>query len=116
MMNIRSADDVQVAVRKYDAWTGQAELLLRAMFADPNVIARPRQGRYRSILTAATTSAIAVPTLQAETVFPLLHAELDDLRSYFARLANELRELKASFAEHTGAQRHGSQLQAMCLQ
>lgn len=98
--NVRSADDVQLAVRKYDFWTGQAELLLRTMFADPDVITRPRQGRYRTILTAATTSAIAVPTLQAEMVFPLLHIELSDLRDYFARLANELRELKATFAEH----------------
>ncbi|MFJ3310274.1 PIN domain-containing protein [Streptomyces sp. NPDC086549] len=78
-------------VRQYDQWTTQAAAELLEAFADPAVPARLRGERYNAILHGQFTP---------DRWTFLINTELQDLRTYFMELANELRRMKDRFTSH----------------
>ncbi|MEY9961365.1 PIN domain-containing protein [Streptacidiphilus sp. MAP5-52] len=75
--------DMVVTLHKYDQWTAKAALELAEVFADPAVPARLRGERYGHIVHGSLTSY--------RTAL-LIHWEVDELRQYFMRLQNQMRQ------------------------
>jgi rRNA-processing protein FCF1 len=81
------------AIRKYDEWTLQAATRLRAAFTDPAISARPRAEKYSLIVNGDPSAG--------QTAI-LINGELNELRSYFAELANRAREQQEHYRWHQG--------------
>ncbi|MGW1957650.1 PIN domain-containing protein [Streptomyces sp. NPDC001920] len=77
--------------RMYDEWTLQAGSELLKAFADRSVAARLRGERYNAIMHGQFT---------ADRLTVLTNTELQELRSYFMDLANELRRTQERFTRH----------------
>jgi len=78
-------------VRQYDQWTLQATTELLEAFADRSVAARLRGERYNAIVHGQFTP---------DRWTLLINTELQELRTYFMELANELRRAMDRFAGH----------------
>ncbi|MER5218284.1 PIN domain-containing protein [Streptomyces sp. NPDC002838] len=77
--------------RMYDEWTLQAGNELLDAFADRSVAARLRGERYNAIMHGQFT---------ADRLTVLMNTELQELRSYFMELTNELRRAQERFTRH----------------
>ncbi|MFJ3825966.1 PIN domain-containing protein [Streptomyces nodosus] len=80
-------------VNRYDQWTLTATKKLLEVFTDRSVTARMRGERYSNIVYGDFTAR-----RQAQ----LLNLELQELRTYFMELANELRQLQDKHKHHQG--------------
>ena len=78
-------------VREYDRWTLQAAGALLEAFADRSVAARLRGERYNAIVHGQFTP---------DRWTFLINTELQEVRTYFMELANELRHTMDRFASH----------------
>jgi rRNA-processing protein FCF1 len=78
------------AVLRYENWTVSAQKRLRQVFVDSAIIERLRAEKYWII--------VGSPPAVARTA-SMIHGEINELRSYFLDLANDLRERKARFAK-----------------
>ncbi|GGN41046.1 hypothetical protein GCM10011578_088930 [Streptomyces fuscichromogenes] len=78
-------------VRQYDQWTAQAAAELLETFADQAVAARLRGERYNAIVHGQFTP---------DRWTFLINTELNDLRTYFTEMANELRRVQDRFTGH----------------
>ncbi|MCP2314163.1 PIN domain-containing protein [Kitasatospora paracochleata] len=85
--------ELTAAVRRYDDWTGKAGRAIRAVFADPSIVARLRGERYQAILVTGPDE-VRLPIL--------LNTELAELRDYFTEVANEVRLVKDRHKGHQG--------------
>jgi rRNA-processing protein FCF1 len=81
------------AVNRYDEWTLAATKKLLDVFADRSIPARMRGERYSGIVFGDYT---------ATRLAQLLNLELNELRTYFMELGNELYRLKERYAHHQG--------------
>ncbi|WP_405467452.1 PIN domain-containing protein [Streptomyces canus] len=79
------------ARRTYDEWTLEAGTELLGVFADRSVAGRLRGDRYDAIMHRQ---------FSADRHANLMHTELQELRTYFMELANELRRIQESFSRH----------------
>ncbi|MFH9016117.1 PIN domain-containing protein [Streptomyces sp. NPDC017943] len=79
-------------VRDYDQWTLQAATDLLDAFADRSVAARLRGERYNAIVHGQ----FAHPRRWTA----LINTELQEVRTYFMELANELRQTQGRFTRH----------------
>ncbi|WP_079035910.1 PIN domain-containing protein [Streptomyces luridiscabiei] len=84
---------MHAAVNPYDQWTLAATKKLLEVFADRSIPARMRGERYSSIVFGDHT---------ADRLSQLLNRELNELRTYFMELGNELYRLKEKYAHHQG--------------
>ncbi|MFE9601526.1 PIN domain-containing protein [Streptomyces hokutonensis] len=84
-------EDLRIAVNQYDKWTLTATKKLMEIFTDRSVPARMRGERYSSIVHGDYTIA-----RQAQ----LLNFEIQELRTYFMDLANELRQIQEKYKHH----------------
>jgi rRNA-processing protein FCF1 len=84
--------DVNRVVGEYDRWTLQAATDLLDAFADRPVAARLRGERYNAIVHGQFTHP-GRWTL-------LINTELQELRTHFMELANELRRMQDRFTRH----------------
>ncbi|WP_143659195.1 PIN domain-containing protein [Streptomyces sp. SA15] len=84
-------DAVARTLRMYDQWTLQAGTELLEAFADRSVAARLRGERYNAIMHGQFTA-------DRHTV--LMNTELQELRSHFMELANDLRRTQERFTRH----------------
>lgn len=84
-------DAVARVRRMYDGWTLQAGNELLDAFADRSVAARLRGERYNAITHGQFT---------ADRFTVLMNTELQELRSYFMELTNELRRAQERFTRH----------------
>ncbi|MFF1676111.1 PIN domain-containing protein [Streptomyces sp. NPDC058256] len=80
-------------VNRYDQWTLTASKELLEMFTDRSVTARMRSERYSNIVYGDFTARRQVQ---------LLNLELQELRTYFMELSNELRQLQEKHKHHQG--------------
>jgi rRNA-processing protein FCF1 len=80
---VLSGPDMVVTLHKYDQWAAKAALELAEVFADPAVPTRLRGERYGHIVHGS---------LNSYRTALLLHWEVDELRQYFMRLQNQMRE------------------------
>lgn len=80
-------------VNQYDQWTLQATKKLQEVFADRSITTRLRGERYASVVFGDHT---------ANRLAQLLNFELNELRTYFMDLGNELYRMKAAHAHHQG--------------
>jgi rRNA-processing protein FCF1 len=78
------------AVLAYERWTQSTQKQLRAIFRDGPVIDRLRAEKYWIIVGSTQISSQTAS---------MLYAELAELRSYFAEIANDLRVIKARFPQ-----------------
>jgi rRNA-processing protein FCF1 len=79
------------AWRTYDEWTLEAGTELMEVFADRSVAGRLRGDRYGAIMHGR---------FNADRHASLMHTELQELRTYFLELANELRRIQERFSRH----------------
>ncbi|MCX5256805.1 PIN domain-containing protein [Streptomyces canus] len=79
------------ARRRYDEWTLEAGTELLRVFADRSVTGRLRGDRYDAIMHRQ---------FSADRHANLMHTELQELRTYFMELANELRLIQERFSRH----------------
>ncbi|MDW8478356.1 PIN domain-containing protein [Streptomyces scabiei] len=79
------------ARRTYDEWTLEAGTELLEVFADRSVADRLRGDRYDAIMHRQ---------FSADRHANLMHTELQELRTYFMELANELRRMQERFTRH----------------
>ncbi|WP_217215663.1 PIN domain-containing protein [Streptomyces sp. AC550_RSS872] len=79
------------ARRTYDEWTLEAGTELLEVFADRSVAGRLRGDRYDAIMHRQ---------FSADRHANLMHTELQELRTCFMELANELRRMQERFTRH----------------
>lgn len=77
--------------RTYDEWTIEAGTELLEVFADRSVAGRLRGHRYDAIMHRQ---------FSADRHANLIHTELQELRTHFMELANELRRIQERFSRH----------------
>ncbi|MFC7934389.1 PIN domain-containing protein [Streptomyces cinereoruber] len=80
-------------MNRYDQWTLQATKDVLEVFTDRSIAARMRGERYSSIVLGDHAT---------ERLAQLMNFELNELRTYFMELGNEVRLLKAAHAHHQG--------------
>ncbi|WP_435191331.1 PIN domain-containing protein [Streptomyces sp. bgisy126] len=80
-------------MNRYDQWTLEATKDMLEVFTDRSIAARMRGERYSSIVLGDHAT---------ERLVQLLNFELNELRTYFMELGNEVRLLKAAHAHHQG--------------
>ncbi|MEU3090747.1 PIN domain-containing protein [Streptomyces massasporeus] len=93
LTRIRKIEALRHAVNRYDQWTLAAGKQLSEVFAERSVTARMRGERYYNVVYGAFAEA-----RQAQ----LLNTELQELRTYFMELANELRRIQEKHKRHQG--------------
>jgi rRNA-processing protein FCF1 len=87
------AQKMSIAMLRYTEWTAAAVKQIREVVDDPAIAARMRGETYWIILGSAPASP---------RTGSMLHAELQELSTFFVDCANELRAQKERFRGHSG--------------